>query len=690
MEEPLTPREFLHRYSLPQLVRIHNAHRHHLDSNSASVPTLSKCSTLNRMRSSVDSMQSSSSSTTITSLTINQHYNDSNDSGHNTDTYSKKSPRSLPRKHILELPSEHDGNVSNQHNNNNKLDLDQPFLLYKAYTSRHIVAHTMSTDGSFDPDYFKPSGPALLIPDSYPGWFSLVNRKGHTAGYFNSIEEVGRAQVPYFISRDPIRAYKAPRFALISEGIDHLPSLITNGPLAKGMDGKGGGNYEAITMEAGSLFRFIGLYEDISSFIHATTKRKAYSVRSRKPIQIEHGPRYAKCVSFASHPSGEIVFIPVTETGRFYVMAKRSNLPSYNHIYSFSALLRIVKLPVTVQLVIGPRPKNSPFFNDTDPYWSATTDKYDSKILLGTNFSAVLRLEEVQVRDVILGCTLRPQPFFPIDNTSNNNSIKNFSLRRTWRSRNQIKIEDKPVLLEFDLDSGFGIYRTFVEKNGTLSSRKIPELVIQRIAFCDKEADLWRRQIKLAHDIITKENRKRSSTLAPRKPVRKSVLNANFTDPQKSNIPIMNKNASITSRVSNTSNVSRLSRIIQKFWPNRNKTNTATPANASGRSIADTLDTVNDNSLDFDELEEDLNEEDEGFNSGSPRKLSDYHLYETLKPEEEEERESSPIKHFLSRKQTLDIIFTDINVDTDRYILSSQRQRCNQSPIEEPAYSTID
>jgi len=150
----------------------------------------------------------------------------------------------------------------------------------------------------------------------YAGWFSLVNRKGHTAGYFNSIEEVGRAQVPYFISRDAVRAYKAPRFALISEGIDHLPSLITNGPLAKGLDGKSGSNYEAITLEAGTLFRFIGLYEDISSFIHATTKRKSYSVRSRKPVQIEHGPRYAKCISFASHPSGEIIFIPVTETGR--------------------------------------------------------------------------------------------------------------------------------------------------------------------------------------------------------------------------------------------------------------------------------------------------------------------------------------------------------------------------------------
>lgn len=91
-----------------------------------------------------------------------------------------------------------------------------------------------------------------------------------------------------------------------------------------------------------------------------------------------------------------ILFLYSIIIRRFYVIAKRNDQPSYNHIYSFNSLLRMVKLPVTVQLVIGPRPRNSPFFSDSDPFWPCS-GSYDSKILLGTNFSAVMRLEEVEV-----------------------------------------------------------------------------------------------------------------------------------------------------------------------------------------------------------------------------------------------------------------------------------------------------
>lgn len=313
---------------------------------------------------------------------------------------------------------------------------------------------------------------------------------------------------------------------------------------------------------------------------------------------------------------------------------------------------------------------------------------------------------------MILGCTLRPQ--IMINNHLNKEKEnKNFSLRRTWRNnRNQIKLEDKPILLEFDLDSGFTIYRTFVERNGTLTSRNIPELVIQRIAFCDQEADLWRQQIKLARDIITKESVLQQTEsvnsvnikmkTVPPKPVRKSLVEDKI-DTKKSvnSVKLSNKTATIASRTSNISNGSRFSRIIQRFWPRTRSTiNTA---------IRDKLDDndpqITRECIDFEDIVEDLNEdEDEGFNSGSPKKICDYHFYETLKPESDDDHdndddedinESSPIqvKHRISRKQTLDMIFKNFNdEDKSSFIINLQKHRQSLSPScsDEPAYSTIE
>jgi len=54
------------------------------------------------------------------------------------------------------------------------LDLDQPFLLYKSYQSRQVIAHILDVNNSTAQetlDHFQRTGPALLIPESYKGWF---------------------------------------------------------------------------------------------------------------------------------------------------------------------------------------------------------------------------------------------------------------------------------------------------------------------------------------------------------------------------------------------------------------------------------------------------------------------------------------------------------------------------------------
>lgn len=121
------------------------------------------------------------------------------------------------------------------------------------------------------------------------------------------------------MSRDPIRAFKVPNYAIIADNSNHFSSssLLPSSRLKHGLC-KNSSTFESININGGVVFRFIGLYEDVSSFLVANNKRKAYSLRCKKMAfnGPEHGPRYAKCVSFASHPAGEVVFIPITETGR--------------------------------------------------------------------------------------------------------------------------------------------------------------------------------------------------------------------------------------------------------------------------------------------------------------------------------------------------------------------------------------
>ena len=75
---------------------------------------------------------------------------------------------------------------------------------------------------------------------------------------------------------------------------------------------------------------------------------------------------------------------------RFYLVAKGSSkVASYNHAYSLANLLRVVKLPACVQLIIGPKPKH---FNGSN--YLADLKNEDNS----TTFSAVLRLEEFKVR----------------------------------------------------------------------------------------------------------------------------------------------------------------------------------------------------------------------------------------------------------------------------------------------------
>lgn len=137
-----------------------------------------------------------------------------------------------------------------------------------------------------------------------------------------------------------------------------------------------------------------------------------------------------------------------------------------------------------------------------------------------------------------IACSIRKSLF--------NHSIRKLKKRKSILESNKTKtlIEedgtlstengDSILLVEFDLNSNFKFipYRTelnnliannfMINNHSSLTSlhsnlkqtksisfinqlnEHLPELLLQRIAFCNEHSDLWRQQIKLAHDIIPK------------------------------------------------------------------------------------------------------------------------------------------------------------------------------------------
>lgn len=72
-----------------------------------------------------------------------------------------------------QVKSSNKNKQSNSQTDKKLLDLDQPFLLYKSYSSRQVIAHildvNLTTQQSTSLDHFQRTGPALLIPETYSG-----------------------------------------------------------------------------------------------------------------------------------------------------------------------------------------------------------------------------------------------------------------------------------------------------------------------------------------------------------------------------------------------------------------------------------------------------------------------------------------------------------------------------------------
>lgn len=250
-----------------------------------------------------------------------------------------------PREFVRRVPLPQVVRIAERVHSPSSLDLSQPLVLYGAYRCRKVHARSLAPDARSSG--LSTTGPPLVIPESYAGWFAIISEDGHTAGYFSCLEQVALAQVSHFLAREPLQGYRL---------LGHSHET-------------GRAEYSRTVVLPGQVLGFLGVYEDVN--IRATC------VGMLRPAPAEC--RYAKCCHAAT---GDVVFVPLASRGKFYSVARRSSR-SPNHVFPLAQLLRFARVPITVRLVCGPLLRTP------------------------TAFTGILRLEHVQEQEVVLACSLQ-------------------------------------------------------------------------------------------------------------------------------------------------------------------------------------------------------------------------------------------------------------------------------------------
>lgn len=260
-------------------------------------------------------------------------------------SWQRPQPQGLsPRELVRRVPLPQVVRIQERVESPSSLDLSQPLVLYGAYKCRKVHARSLGPDDRRSG--LSLTGPPLVIPDTYSGWFAIISEDGHTAGYFSSLEQVALAHVSHFLAREPLQGYRLLGYSQETGKAEYGRTMVL----------------------PGQVLRFQGVYEDVNI-------RLSFSLRSlRKPES-----RYAKCCHASS---GETLFVPLATRGKFYSVARRSSR-SPNHVFPLSQLLRFASVPLTVRLVSGPLPR------------------------IPCGFTGILRLEHVQEQEVVLACSLQ-------------------------------------------------------------------------------------------------------------------------------------------------------------------------------------------------------------------------------------------------------------------------------------------
>ncbi|XP_078036665.1 uncharacterized protein LOC144469854 [Augochlora pura] len=218
-------------------------------------------------------------------------------------------------------------------------------------------------------------GPEIVIPEGYPGWFSVVSNNSGTgsARVYRRVGALVRAGVPAFLLAKPLRAYT----------LTH--SKMENGNLRA--------HYTKTTVRAGEVLRLAAVFQDtrrapVSSGISGV----ASGVPEGKSSRSSERDQYAQCLD--SH--GHELFAPLSARGEFYATCQSGSLDTGSDavLYRVHQLARR-DLPLRVRLVAGPLP-----------------------IPLPRDYSGLMQLEAATRGPIVLGCAVPLIPERPLPNST--------------------------------------------------------------------------------------------------------------------------------------------------------------------------------------------------------------------------------------------------------------------------------
>ncbi|XP_034940552.1 uncharacterized protein [Chelonus insularis] len=199
-------------------------------------------------------------------------------------------------------------------------------------------------------------GPEIVIPEGYPGWFSVVsgNNTMGSARVYRRIESLVRAGVPAFLLVSPLRAY-----------------TLTH---SKMEDGNLRAHYTKTIIRAGEVLRLIAVFQDT----------RKYSSISFGISGATEKDQYAQCLD--GH--GREMFVALSTRGEFYAICQSNNPDTEGDtvLYRVHHLAKRA-LPLRVRLVAGPLP-----------------------VPLPREYGGLMQLESSTRGSIVLGCVVPERP----------------------------------------------------------------------------------------------------------------------------------------------------------------------------------------------------------------------------------------------------------------------------------------
>ncbi|XP_076625221.1 uncharacterized protein LOC143343831 [Colletes latitarsis] len=200
-------------------------------------------------------------------------------------------------------------------------------------------------------------GPEIVIPEGYPGWFSVISGTNTTGGarVYRRVDSLVRAGVPTFLLAAPLRAYI----------LTH--SKMENGNLRA--------HYTKTTIRAGEILRLIAVFQDT---------RKCSTVSFGISGSSSEKDQYAQCLD----PHGREVFAPLSARGEFYAICQNGSIDTGSDevLYKVHHLAKR-PLPLRVRLIAGPLP-----------------------VPLPREYGGLMQLESSTRGPIVLGCIVPERP----------------------------------------------------------------------------------------------------------------------------------------------------------------------------------------------------------------------------------------------------------------------------------------